>query len=117
MQEGQLDLERMFRRVRGIGLDNHLGDDGQRMPVHGHATKRRLERIDRRRGDAAQRNEVGRPDQHHALDRLRDLAKRRERLGRHGPRIDVARVRCNERLGQNAAGRFDRAEQFRNLRL
>jgi len=116
LQEGQFDLERMLRRVRSIGLHDKIGDGGQRIAVHRHATERRCKGLDRRSGDAAQGNEMRRPHQHHALDRVAAFAQGRKCLRRHGPRIDVARVRCDQRLGQHAGGWFDRAEQFRDRR-
>src|SRR5262249_39076678 len=80
-------------------------------------TERRFEGIDGRRGDPAHRNEVRRPDQHHARDRLRARTQGRKGLGRHPARIDVARVRRDQRLGEDFGGRLDLAEQFRNRGL
>ena len=56
-------------------------------------------------------------DQHHARDRLRARPQRRKRFGRHAARIDVARVRRDQRLGEDVGGLGDLPEQFRNARL
>jgi hypothetical protein len=70
-------------RVRGIGLNDELGNGGERAAVHGNATERRFEGLDRGRGDAAHGNKVRRPDQHHALDRLGEQAEHCKSLCRH----------------------------------
>jgi hypothetical protein len=58
-----------------------------------------------------------RSDQHHALDRVGAPAQPCKRLGRHGARIDIARVRRNQRFRRDAGGCFDRADEFGHARL
>src|SRR5438445_471767 len=107
----------MLGRVWRVRLDHKLGNCGECVAVHGNATERCFEGIDGGGGDAAHGNEMRRPDQHHTLDRLPGLAKCRKGLRRHAPRIDVACVRCNQRLGHYVRGSRHAAEEFRHRRL
>ena len=108
LEEGDLDLQRVLARV-GLGDHPDLRQPERglgALRLHPHLAERGGEPGIPRQRQPADRHEVGRPEEDHPLDGRRRGGERVEGAARDRPRVDVARVRSDDRLGSGrpAAG-------------
>ena len=119
MQERQLNFESVLGSMGGIDLNDkwQIGNSSQGPRIHGHATKGSFECIDRWSSNPAQGGIVRRADQYHTRNRLRATAKCRKCRGGNRARINITRVRRDQRFGNTIDRRCDPGEELRDLPL
>jgi hypothetical protein len=100
LQEGQLHLERVLERMRGRTDDDlrQVADECHCICVDRDLAERGREELRAGQRESAHLDTVRRPEQHDASDVIR--ARRELRIGRRGnrTRVDIARVRRDQRL-------------------
>ena len=101
----------------GSNDKRQVGDGAQGLRIHGHAAKGGFECIDRRSGNPAHGGIVRWPDQYDARNRLRATAKCRKCRGSNRARMNITRVRRDQRFGNTIDRRRDPGEEVRDLPL
>jgi pyruvate formate lyase activating enzyme len=100
LEKRQLHLEAVLVRMRLIR--GHDVRNREELAAHDRVDRRRTERGGKRRGswhgEAAERHEVARPNDHHPLDSADSITESAVSRTGHRAGIDVARVRGNQGL-------------------
>ncbi len=105
LEEGELDLDRVLGRVRGVVDGGARGDGAEpQRGVDRHGAERRLPDVGGGHGGSADGHPVDRAERDDARDRPGVRPQARVRARGDGPGVDEARVRDDERGGRRGGG-------------